>query len=160
MNLWNYYDGDLKYPDLNNHSHEKEIAKTNPIWAFDYTSRHGKDEELEPTIAKNAEYSLWYADEILNGPFKLGEPTIAKHDGLYSYKYALYVLKGPFKLGEPAIAKSAYHSLSYAKEILKGPFPLGEKAIAKNAEYSKDYTKNILKKDFYLDGKLICKYEE
>ena len=35
MNLWNYYDGDLKYPDLNNHSHKKEIAKTNPIWAFD-----------------------------------------------------------------------------------------------------------------------------
>ena len=29
MNLWNYYDGDLKYPDLNNHSHEKEIAKQN-----------------------------------------------------------------------------------------------------------------------------------
>ena len=52
MNLWNYYDGDLKYPDFNKYSHKKEIAKTNTIWAFDYTSKHGKDEELEPIIAK------------------------------------------------------------------------------------------------------------
>ena len=56
MNLWNYYDGDLKYPDLNSHSHEKEIAKTNTKWAFEYVfeyvSKHGKDEDLEPAIAK------------------------------------------------------------------------------------------------------------
>ena len=30
MNLWNYYDGDLKYPDLSNYSHEKDMSKTNP----------------------------------------------------------------------------------------------------------------------------------
>ena len=54
MNLWQYYDGDLKYPDLNNHSHEKEIAKTNSKWAFEYVSKHGKDEDLEPAIAKSA----------------------------------------------------------------------------------------------------------
>ena len=54
MNLWQYYNGDLKYPDLNNHSHEKEIAKTNPNWAFEYASKHGKDEDLEPAIAKNS----------------------------------------------------------------------------------------------------------
>ena len=134
MNLWNYYDGDLKYPDLNNHSHEKEIAKTNSKWAFEYISKHGKDEDLEPAIAKNdGLYSYKYALYVLKGPFKLGEPTIAKHDGWYSYKYALYVLKGPFPLGEPTIAKNEF--------------------------YSKTYTQDILKKDFYLDGKLICKYE-
>ena len=132
MNLWNYYDGDLKYPDLNNHSHKKEIAKTNPIWAFDYTSRHGKDEELEPIIAKNAECSYWYAIEVLDDRFELGEPTIAK-DPYYSYAYAKNILEAPFKLGEPVIAKNEF--------------------------YSKTYTRDILKKDFYLDGKLICKYE-
>ena len=36
MNLWQYYNGDLKYPDLNNHSHEIEIAKATPKWAFEY----------------------------------------------------------------------------------------------------------------------------
>ena len=160
MDLWKYYDGKLKYPNVTMYSHEKEIAKANPKWAFDYVSKHGKDKELEPIIAKSSKYSYEYAIQILEDAFKLGEPEIAK-SSIYSYMYATDILNGkPFKLGEPAIAKSAYHSLSYAKEILKGPFPLGEKAIAKNAEYSKDYTKNILKKDFYLDGKLICNYEE
>ena len=42
MNLWKYYDGDLKYPDLDNFSHEIEIAKTNPKWAYEYTSEHRK----------------------------------------------------------------------------------------------------------------------
>ena len=133
MDIWKYYDGDLKYPDLNKHSYEKELAKTNPKWAFEYTSEHGKDKELEPIIAKSAKYSYMYAKDILkNKPFKLGEPAIAKHDG-YSYEYANQVLKGPFKLGEPTIAKNEF--------------------------YSKTYTQDILKKDFYLDGKLICKYE-
>ena len=160
MNLWQYYDGDLKYPDLNNHSHEKEIAKTNSKWAFEYASKHGKDEDLEPAIAKNAMYSFLYAKDILkNKPFKLGEPAIAKHDG-YSYEYANQVLKGPFKLGEPTIAKhDGWYSYKYALYVLKGPFPLGEPTIAKNEFYSKTYTRDILKKDFYLDGKLICKYE-
>ena len=27
MDLWKYYDGDLKYPDITKHKHEKEIAK-------------------------------------------------------------------------------------------------------------------------------------
>ena len=132
MDLWKYYDGDLKYPDLIKHTEEKEIAKTNPKWAYEYTSEHGKDKELEPIIAKSAKYSYRYAGEILNGPFKLGEKAIAT---------------GPWE------------SLFYAKEILKGQFPLGEPVIAKSTEYSKEYTKNVLKKDFILDGKLICKYE-
>ena len=61
MNLWQYYNGDLKYPDLNNHSHEKEIAKAKPKWAYEYIKLNGKDKELEPIIAKNAYYSYQYA---------------------------------------------------------------------------------------------------
>ena len=132
MDLWKYYDGDLKYPDLNSHSHEKEIAKTNPKWAYEYVSKHGKDEELEPIIAKDAYYSYWYAYEVLDSRFELGEP---------------------------AIAKNAYYSFYYALNVLNGPFPLGEPAIAPNAYYSQAYTNEVLKKDFYLDGKLIRKYE-
>jgi hypothetical protein len=167
MNLWKYYNNksnQLKYPnvlkDILNHTHEKEIAKTNPKWAFEYALKHGKDEELEPVIAKAANYSFKYTHEILhNKPFPLGEPAIAKNAYL-AYSYARFILKEPFKLGEPAIATSPWESLFYAKNILEAPFPLGEKAIAKRAEYSKEYTHEVLKKDFYLDGKLICKYEE
>ena len=132
MNLWKYYDGDLKYPNILNHSHEKEIAKTNSKWAFEYVSKHGKDEDLEPIIAKNAEYSFLYAIEVLDDRFELGEKAIAK-DYYLAYRYAKLILNGPFNLGEPVIAKNEF--------------------------YSKTYTRDILKKDFYLDGKLICKYE-
>ena len=132
MDIWDYYDGDLKYPNILNHTHEKEIAKTNLIWAFEYVLKHGRDKELESIIAK---------------------------DTTYSYRYVKYVLNGPFHLGEPAIAKNAEFSYLYAYDILRGPFKLGEKAIAKNDHYFKKYTNYVLKKDFYLDGKLICKYE-
>ena len=123
MNLWKYYDGDLKYPDITKYSHEKEIAKANPKWAYQYAMDYGKFPEGEAVIAKSAKYSHRYANEVLNGPFKLGEPTIAK-DYVFAYRYA------------------------YA---IKGAFPLGEIAISKNIEYSQYYTQDILKKDFILN---------
>ena len=134
MDIWKYYDGDLKYPDLNKHSHEKEIAKTNIKWAFDYVSKHGKDEDLEPIIAKSTYHSFWYAKLVLKGPFKLGEPAISKSTE-YSYQYATDILKGPFPLGEPAIAKNAYYAVLYAEHILHDRFELAEPEIAKSASY-------------------------
>ena len=132
MDLWKYYDGDLKYPNIINHSHEKEIAKTKSDWAYEYAKKHGKDEELEPIISTSSYHSYWYAYEVLDSRFELGEP---------------------------AIAKDAYYSFYYALNILNGPFPLGEPAIASNAYYSQAYTNEVLKKDFYLDGKLIRKHK-
>ena len=160
MNLWNYYDGDLKYPDLNNHSHEIEIAKANPKWAFDYTKIHGKTKELESIIAKSAKYSYEYAKQILEKPFKLGEPAIAK-DASFSFMYASNVLNGKrFKLGEPAIAKDADSAIEYALFILKKPWKEAEAIIAKVEFDARQYTQLVLKRDFYLDGKLICEYDE
>ena len=162
MNLWKYYDNNqtqLIYPNVLNHIHEKEIAKTNPKWAFEFVKKYGKDEDLEPAIAKNAEYSYMYARFVLmKKPFPLGEPAIAK-SAYFSILYADQIINGKFELGEKAIAESDYQSFTYARDILKGPFPLGEPVIAKSTEYSKKYTQEILKKDFILDGKLICNYE-
>ena len=134
MDIWDYYDGDLKYPNLGNFSYEKEIAKSNLRWTFEYLKElkeNGKDKELEKIIAK---------------------------DLYYAYQYAAFI-KQRFKLGEPTIAKDAYYSYQYAFFVLKKPFPLGEPEIAKERNFAKAYTQNVLKKDFYLDGKLICKYE-
>ena len=184
MNLWQYYNGDLKYPDLTKHAYIKEVAKVSPKWAFDYVSKHGKDKELESIIAKDAYYSYQYSIDILQSkPFKLGEPAIAKNTE-ESYYYAKHILKGEFPLGEPAIAKdmdfsyeytmlinrrfelgelqiakNPYYSYRYAKIILNGPFKLGEPIMANYEQYASAYTQYVLKKDFYLDGKLICKYE-
>jgi hypothetical protein len=161
MNLWNYYNNkqnQLKYPYPNIfvHTHEKEIAKTNPKWAFDYVSKHGKDEELERIISTSTYHSYWYARYVLNEqPFPLGEKAITKSSE-YSYLYAAEVLKKSFKMGEPAIAKEASYSYFYAKNILKGSFALGEPAIAKDAEYSYMYARDILKGPFKLGEKAIA----
>ena len=53
MDIWDYYDGDLKYPNLGNFSYEKEIAKSNLRWTFEYLKENGKDKELEKIIAKD-----------------------------------------------------------------------------------------------------------
>ena len=90
MNLWKYYDGDLKYPDLSKHSHIKEVAKVTPKWAFEYAEKHGINKELEPIIAKDTKYSYMYADKVLSDEFKLGEKAIAK-DSVYAYWYARYI---------------------------------------------------------------------
>ena len=142
MNLWQYYDGDLKYFNMFDYSYEKEIAKTNPKWAFEYTSEHGKDKELEPIIAKDAKYSYMYADEVLSDEFKLGEKAIAK-DSVYAFWYAKYILKDKFSIGEPAIAKDSYYSYLYAFDILEGPFKLGEPEIAKDEFFQKDIHKKF-----------------
>ena len=112
MNLWNYYNNksnQLKYPnvlkDILNHTHEKEIAKTNSKWAFEYTLKHGEDAELESIIAKSAAYSFKYAHKILhNKPFPLGEPAIAKNEN-YSKEYTHDVLKKDFILDGKLICK-------------------------------------------------------
>ena len=131
MNLWQYYNGDLKYPDLTKHAYIKEVAKVSPKWAFEYVEEHGINKDLEPIIAKSS---------------------------YFAYKYACIINK-PFPLGEHEISKRCDLSYRYANEVLKGPFPLGEPAIAKNAMFSYYYAKYVLMKDFYLDGKLICKYK-
>ena len=88
MNLWNYYNNksnQLKYPnvlkDILNHTHEKEIAKTNSKWAFEYASEHGRDKELEPAIAKDTLHSLRYTDIILKKDFYLDGKLIYKYEG-------------------------------------------------------------------------------
>mgnify|MGYP000614926337 CR=1 FL=1 len=110
MDLWKYYDGDLKYPDLSKHSHIKEVAKVTPKWAFEYAEEHGKDEDLESIIAKDAKYSYWYAKFVLNGPFPLGEPAIASN--AWNSLYYAQAINDRFKLGEPAI----YSDLECADE--------------------------------------------
>ena len=131
MNLWKYYDGDLKYPNITKQKHEKEIAMHSPRMAIEYVRKNGL-------------------------PFPEGEAMIAKN-GEYSFDYAQITGKR-FKLGEPMIAKDSYFAASYAI-LMNKRFPLGEKAIAEDDHMANDYTHTILKKDFILDGKLICKYE-
>jgi hypothetical protein len=83
-------------------------------------------------------YAFYYAEEVLDGPFPLGEIAIA-NAASESLDYAANVLKGPFPLGEPALATNCLFSYWYAQEVLKAPFPLGELAISKDPKYQTLY---------------------
>jgi hypothetical protein len=58
--------------------------------------------KYESLIARDANYSCRYADQILKDRFELGEEAISKVAAC-SYTYAKYVLKKRFILGEEAI---------------------------------------------------------
>jgi len=51
--------------------------------------------QFEEAISKNAKYSCYYARDILEKPFLLGEDVISK-DAYYSYLYARYVFNSTF----------------------------------------------------------------
>ena len=166
MDIWNYYDGDLKYPDIYKYKNKKDIAfaiaKFNPKNAYTFLKKYKTDKStkqlLESIIAKHAWTSYEYAKNVLKGPFKTGEKIIATWS-LTSLLYAKEILKDQFPLGEKAILKSAIHAVRYATLLGKTRWEEAESIIAKNKLASKDYTNDVLKKDFYLDGKLIYKYE-
>ena len=72
MNLWNYYDGDLKYPDITKYSHEKEIAKAKSEWAFEYIEKNGGEDFKENqalVVEKQTVGEL--ADKTKNFTFRL-----------------------------------------------------------------------------------------
>lgn len=94
--------------------------------------------ELESIIAKDAEYSYYYAKFVLKDRFILGEYAISQNS-YYSYLYAEYVLNGQFEMGEEAIARDADASFCYAKYVLKSRFILGEPAICSVPFIKHDY---------------------
>ena len=120
---------------------------------------HSKSESLDhyEAMGETNPTLFWNKYKDNKGELKKREKYIAA-DAEYSYYYAKNVLKGAFPAGEAAISKSAEYSYMYAKYALKGPFPEGEAAIATNTDYANWYTRRVLKADFYLDGKLIAKY--
>ncbi len=90
-----------------------------------------------------AEWSCWYAREVVHGPWPEGERTIAQDAG-WAYSYARYVVQGRWPEGEPAIAKDAYWAYWYARDVLYARWPDGEPAIAQDAEWAYIYAFNVI----------------
>jgi hypothetical protein len=137
MNLYNLHD---KPKDL--HRHDDADAHVVEAFWDKYENNPKELKKREPAIAKDAEYSYYYANVVLKGRFELGEPEIAKDSG-YSYYYARDALKRRFELGEPGIAKDAEYSYYYARDVIKGRFELGELEIRKSKHYRDMYNKTI-----------------
>ena len=97
---------------------------------------HSNPESLDhfEKVTANNPAIFWERYKKNKEELKKREKYIAK-SAQYSYYYAKNILKGPFPLGEEAIAKDTVYANEYAKEVLKGPFPAGEEAIAKTPRF-------------------------
>lgn len=100
--------------------------------------------DIEDAISKDGAYSHRYANSILKGRFKKGEPAIAKRAS-DAADYARFVLRGKFPEAEPAIATHPAAAYGYAMWVLKGRFIAGEPAISKSSAFAAAYAGNILK---------------
>ena len=112
-------------------------------WYADYVLRKKRFKLGEKAISKNPKYSLWYAEDIVNGRFRLGEKAISKYPDL-SYYYSRNALKWRrFKLGEKAIGQCAHYSLDYVKLILNDRFKAGEDVMRRAGywQFYVDYLK-------------------
>jgi hypothetical protein len=130
--------------------YEEAMKDPDIAWGT-HENNHDKLRELENLWTKSAEYSYYYARDVLKNRFPKGEDIIAT-DAHWSYEYAEYVLKPlgvrGFPQGEDAIATDALSSYLYAKDVLKDRFPQGEDAIATNANNSYWYARDVLEDRF------------
>lgn len=100
--------------------------------------------QYKRVAANDSHEAVTYA-LVMNKAFSAGEPAIAK-DANCSYQYADQVLDGPFPEGEAAIATRAQLAYDYAVHILRGPFPEGEPAIFSDPEFADHYRTYITRR--------------
>ena len=115
---------DAAYKKIANHKGPKPLDRT-------------AAEKLETVIAKSANFSMKYAENILKHRFIKGEDIIST-SAPSSYIYAKLILGSRFRKGEDAIADDIYYSYQYAVHVLKGRFEKGEAKI-KGSTYWEDY---------------------
>lgn len=100
--------------------------------------------EQEDVLAMNAYYSYLYTLNVINGPWSLGEASIAT-DCEISYSYAFDVIKGRWIPGEASILKDLSCTLRYVCNILMAPWPEAEVTLSKNSAYIEAYYKKFPK---------------
>lgn len=103
--------------------------------------------ELEKIILRDPEWSYYYAQDIIKGPWEEGESIII-NDCEFSYLYALNIIRGPWFEGEKSIIKDSEFSYLYARNVIKGQWLKGEDSISKNFEFSYWYATIVINKPF------------
>ena len=89
----------------------------------------------------------YYMEAFLRGtPWPSGgieEQEISKYDW-WSLNYAFNVIQGPWKLGEAQISTDSYLSHWYARDAVRGRWELGENSISENFHHSGWYLFEVL----------------
>lgn len=134
-----------------------KFRSSDRAYNFAYKNKVKLDENGEKLIALSAENSYYYA-RLLKGRFELGEPIIAK-DAEFSYRYAEEIIKGRFPLAEKVIIESALWDLptsriygsfafQYAKKVIGGRWKELECFILDQPKISVSYCLDIINDEF------------
>ena len=89
-----------------------------------------------------AEWALWYADAVIQGPWPEGEALIAK-DAQSAYDYADYIIGGRWPKGEAAIKNDSWPAYCYARYIIGGRWKEGEAAINSDEHAARSYAQFV-----------------
>lgn len=110
----------------------------------DWSSRAGYDrDEFEAAVSRDARASFYYARDVVEGRFELGEPAIAL-SAEWSYNYAFSVLGGVFSAGEAAIATDIDYACSYASLVMKNRWRAIEARLWQRRDLWSKYVWNLL----------------
>lgn len=123
---------------------------TDPKKAYTYAETILKDRfpEGEEAIAKDPNYSMYYAYNVLKGKrFPLGEKTILEHPDKYQIaNYAKNILKERWPEGEKEVVKNPIAAYHYARDVIEGEWPEAEPYIMKDAAAASNYASALLKR--------------
>lgn len=108
---------------------------------------------------KNASAAIWYAENVEQGRWQEGEPSIMK-DPTAAIDYAERIIKGRWADAEPAIVKNAWSAISYCARILKARWPAAEPNIMKQSDTALVYAKHVIKGRWPEAEKIIKSHPE
>jgi len=86
---------------------------------------------LEPTLMKDPELAVAYAEQVIKGRWPEAEPIIRKNPE-WAYRYAEQVIKGRWPGAESIIMKEPAWAYYYAVNVIQGRWPEAEPYIRKN----------------------------
>ena len=132
MNLYQYHNNPNVLPGHNNK--EELLGLYSLPYIFEkYIDQPDELKKRESFIAKSAEYSYRYANDVLCSRFHLGERVIltdAHIAFIYKRRFqSSFSSNSEKEQLENQISKYSELSYRYATEVLKARFPLGELAI-------------------------------
>ena len=104
---------------------------------------NGRWLEAEPVIMQEAKYACKYARDIIKGRWKEAEPIIMLNDALVGY-YARHVVKGRWPEAEPIIMRISYEAFYYARDIIKGRWLEAEANMLTDAKMAYYYVLEVM----------------
>ena len=126
--------------------YQKRIYK-NPQKAFEWANHNGtRFPEAEPYIAKDPQWAVKYAAQVLEDRWPEAEATILQsQDPFKAYVYARFALKSRWPEAEAIIATGPFEAYAYADNVIKGRWPEAEVTIAKNPQRAYQYAVDVIK---------------